>query len=85
MVHSCTERTDLEELIGKETWEDRQTRFRYGPLTLAMKNGEELILENSKCLSSFTKAKIAAVIDRLFIEDTCEAICAKQGFRLTLR
>jgi hypothetical protein len=43
MLHTCTERTDLDELIGNEHWEGQRLMFHYGPLPRAMKGGEELI------------------------------------------
>lgn len=85
MNHACTSRTDLDELIGCECLEGQRVIFRYGPLALAMKRGEELVLENSDCLSVFTLAKVRALLDTLFIEDTNEFIHGQSGYHLTLR
>lgn len=85
MMHTCTERTDLDELIGNEDWEGKNLIFHYGPLSQAMKGGEELVLENSDLLSAFMLAKVRLMLDHLFIEDTAELIKPHDGFRLTLR
>jgi midasin (ATPase involved in ribosome maturation) len=85
MMHICTERTDLDELIGKEYWEGPRLLFHYGPLAKAMKGGEELILENSAALSAFMLAKVRFMLGTLFIDDTAELIEPHAGFRLTLR
>jgi len=85
MMYPCTERTDLDELIGSEGWEGERLIFRYGPLALAMKRGEELVLENSGALSVFTLAKVHAMLNTLFIEDTSESIRSGEGFHLILR
>jgi len=85
MMHPCTARTDLDELIGTEHWEGQHLMFHYGPLARAMKGGEELILENSSALSAFMLAKISLMLGNLFIDDTAEVIHPHAGFRLTLR
>ena len=86
MLHACTERTDLDELIGSEHWEGgQQPVFHYGPLALAMKQDEELVLENSAVLSMLMQAKLRLLHDTLFIEDTNESIRCGAGFHLTLR
>ena len=85
MMHACTISTDLDELIGTETWEDKELMFHYGPLAQAMKCGEELVLENSGVLSAFMIAKLGLLLDKLFIDDTSEVIQPHAGFRLTLR
>lgn len=85
MVYRCTACTDLEELIGSECWEGEHLLFRYGPLTLAMKHGEELVLENSGALSMFTLAKVRATLETLFIDETSESIRPGHGFHLILR
>ena len=85
MVYRCTDCTDLEELIGSERWEGEHLSFRYGPLTLAMKHGEELVLENSGVLSILMLAKVRALLDSLFIDETSESIRPGTGFHLTLR
>lgn len=86
MFHACTERTDLDELIGSEHWEGGQRPvFHYGPLALAMKQDEELVLGNSAVLSRVLQAKLHLLLDTLFIEDTNESIRCGSGFHLTLR
>ncbi len=85
MKHACTECTDLDELIGCEHLEGCVIAFRYGPLALAMKGGEELILENSAAMSVLTLAKVRALLDTLFIDDIAESIHGGAGFHLTLR
>ena len=85
MTHTCSSKTDLQELIGSEAWEGQQLRFHYGPLTQAMKDGDELILENSRVLSAFTIAKLTFMRDSLFIDDTSELIQPHAGFRVTLK
>lgn len=85
MMHTCTDRTDLDELIGNEHWEGPRLMFNYGPLSRAMKGGEELILENSDALSAFMLAKVRFMIGALFIDGTAELIHPHDGFRLTLR
>ena len=85
MMYSCTERTDLDDLIGTEYWEGQHLMFHYGPLAQAMKGGEELILENSRTLSPLTLAKVHVMLGSIFIDDTSELIEPHDGFRLTLR
>lgn len=85
MLHTCTERTDLDELIGNEHWEGPRLMFHYGPLPRAMKGGEELILENSDMLSAFMLAKVNVMLGALLIDGTAELIRPHTGFRLTLR
>lgn len=85
MRHTCTERTDLDELIGSEREEDQHLMFHYGPLAAAMKCGEELILENSAALSSFMLAKLHLMSGNVFIDDTSELIRPCDGFSVTLR
>lgn len=84
MVYLCTVRTDLNELIGSERWEGKRLSFHYGPLALAMKAGEELVLENSASLSLFMLRKISLILGMLYIDDTSEVIEPAAGFRLTL-
>jgi hypothetical protein len=85
MTHHCTNQTDLLELIGSECWEGQRLMFHDGPLTQAMKKGEELILENSGTLSPFLLAKVKVILGAFFIDDTSEMIEPQEGFRLTLR
>jgi midasin (ATPase involved in ribosome maturation) len=84
MMHTCTQSTDLDELIGNECWEGQQLMFHYGPLARAMKGGEELILKDSEILSVFMRAKLNLLLGDLFIDDTSELIHPHDGFRLTL-
>ncbi|HEY5762054.1 MAG TPA: hypothetical protein VIS73_02500 [Rhodocyclaceae bacterium] len=85
MIHACTANTDLDELIGRETHDGPQRQFAYGPLAMAMKQDEELVLENSAALSLFMRAKLGALINDLFIGDTAETLHAGTGFRVVLR
>jgi len=85
MVYICHARTDLNELIGSERWEDERLSFHYGPLALAMKAGEELVLENSASLSVFMLRKISLILGALYIDDTTEVIRPGAGFQLVLR
>lgn len=85
MMHICTERTDLDELIGNQYWSGEHLLFHYGPLAQAMKGGEELILEHCEALSPFMLAKVNFLLGNLFIGDTAEMIRPQEGFRLTLR
>lgn len=81
MRHCCTRHTDLDELIGRET----DGQFSYGPLSAAMKNGDELILEHSDQLSQLTVMKIHAFLHGIFIAETEEWIPESREFRLVLR
>ncbi|WP_300449773.1 hypothetical protein [Accumulibacter sp.] len=85
MMHTCTDRTDLDELIGNQHWDGQHLLFHYGPLAQAMKGGEELILEHSETLSPLLRAKVGFLLGDLFIDDTSELIHPHDGFRLTLR
>jgi midasin (ATPase involved in ribosome maturation) len=85
MMHTCTDQTDLDELIGNEHWEGQHLMFHYGPLAQAMKEGEELVLENSRALSIFMVAKMRFMIGDIYIDDTAELIHPHDGFRLTLK
>jgi midasin (ATPase involved in ribosome maturation) len=85
MVYKCTVRTDLDELIGTEHREGLKPYFQYGPLVIAMKRGEQLILENSGALSPLMVYKVSSVLSKLFIAETAEVIRANDGFRLSLR
>jgi len=88
MKHVCTQRTDLDELIGGEQAVvcDRECRyvFRYGPLAEAMRRDEELVLENSASLSLPMRAKIRMLLDRLFIAETEELIQPGHRFRVIM-
>jgi len=80
MKYHCTPHTDLHELIGC----DGRDGFQYGPLSHALKHGEELVLEESHLLSRLTITKIQAVLRGLFIVETEETLRALPGFRLVL-
>ena len=80
MRHTCTQQTDLDELIGVES----SGSFRYGPLPCALRNDEELVLENSASLSRLTLCKIQALIRGMFIPETEERFLPGANFRLTL-
>lgn len=83
MRHVCTPETDLDELIGLDA-AGRQPGFRYGPIPLAMRGGEELILENSASLSALLLAKVRLLVRDLFIAETEEHIRPGAGFHLIL-
>lgn len=80
MKYHCTPTTDLHELIGQDSLEG----FQYGPLSCALKNGEELVLEESRILPMLMVAKIHAVLHGLFIVETEETLHVPPGFRLVL-
>lgn len=80
MRYQCTPATDLHELIGQDSLEG----FRYGPLSDALRNDEELILEESHLLPCMLVSKIHAVLCGLFIVETEETLRAHEGFRLIL-
>ena len=84
MVHTCSDLTDLDEFIGTEQWEGQRLVFHYGPLPLAMKAGEELILENSGTLSALMLKKVSLILGDLYIDETAEVIHPSDGFLLTL-
>lgn len=80
MKYHCTPATDLHELIGVDSLEG----FQYGPLSSAIKNGEELVLEESHLLPCLLVTKIRSVLHGLFIVETEETLHAPDGFRLIL-
>lgn len=80
MRYQCTPATDLHELIGQDGLEG----FQYGPLSVALKHGEDLVLEESHLVSKTLVAKIHAVLHGLFIVETEETLHAAPGFRLVL-
>lgn len=84
MMHVCTDRTDLDELIGNQHWDGPDLVFHYGPLAQAMKRGEELVLEHCDALSPLMLAKVRFLRGDLFIDETAELIRPHDGFRLTL-
>ena len=59
MVYLCNAFTNLDELIGTGRCNGARRLFHYGPLALAMKSGEELVLENSDALSPFMRKKVS--------------------------
>jgi hypothetical protein len=85
MYHTCTLQTDLDELIGIEYCDDQAPAFRYGPLSLAMKHGEVLVLENSGLLPLIVRAKVQALLSSLMIEETSERILPRRGFHVVYR
>lgn len=80
MKYQCSSATNLHDLIGQ----DGRNGFEYGPLSCAIKNGEELVLEESHLLPCLLVSKIHAVLRGLFIVETEETLRASQGFRLIL-
>jgi hypothetical protein len=80
MKYQCTPATDLHELIGHDSIDG----FRYGPLSHALRNGEELILEESHLLPCMLVSKIRAVLHGLFIVETEETLRPPAGFHLIL-
>lgn len=84
MRYACSSSTDLVELLGREEQTDNGFCFQYGPISQAMKNSEELVLENSSALSRIMLAKIEVLIRNLFLVETEEHIHPASGFHLTL-
>lgn len=80
MKYRCTTKTDLDDLIGH----DESGSFCYGPLSLAMKSGEELELEESTLLSATMLAKLASFLHGLVLVETGESIFPPACFRLVL-
>jgi len=80
MKYHCTPGTNLHDLIGQDSHEG----FQYGPLSSALKAGEELVLEESTVLPLMMVAKIQAVLRGLFIVETEETLRVTPGFRLVL-
>jgi hypothetical protein len=81
MRYHCTCTTDLHELIGQ----DGDNGFEYGPLSSALKRGEELVLEESSFLGLVMVAKINHILhSMLFIVETEETLHAPSGFKLVL-
>lgn len=78
MRHLCTPDTDLDELVGHEEADG----YHSGPLSLAMKTGEELELIASDRLSPLIQLKLTALICGLFIVETGESISPPPCFRL---
>lgn len=80
MKHQCTPETDLDELIGHE----ENCGYCYGPLSTAMRSGEELVLEGSNVLSLLTLHKLQALLGGIFIAETGEKIAVAPRFRMVL-
>ncbi len=80
MKYHCTPATNLHDLIGHDSSEG----FQYGPLSAALKAGEELIFEESHALPRLLVAKVQAVLHGLFIVETEETLLPASGFRLVL-
>jgi hypothetical protein len=80
MRYHCTTTTDIDDLIGR----DGTSGFDYGPLASALRDNEELELENSAALSALMIAKIRILLTGLFIVETEETVRARSGFRLIL-
>jgi len=80
MKHQCTPDTDLDELVGH----DEADGYHPGPLSVAMKAGEELELLASDCLSPLTQTKLAALAHGLYVVETGESISPPPCFRLVL-
>lgn len=84
MRHLCTCQTDIDELIGVEASSAHERSFHYGPIPLAMRADEELVLENSATLPALVVAKARLLVRDLFIAETEEHIRPGAGFRLVL-
>ena len=84
MRYRCSRSTDLMELFGREESTVDGFRFRCGPIAQAMKNGEELVLENSAALSQIMLVKIRELIRSFFIVETEERIYPTKGFHLIM-
>ena len=81
MYYHCTANTDLDELVGHE----EDGGYCYGPLAAAMRNGDELILEDSRSLSGSMRVKLQALLGGiLFIAETGEFIEVSPLFRMVL-
>lgn len=78
MKYHCTAKTDLDDLIGH----DETDGFCYGPLSLAMKRGESLELEESNLLSAIMSVKLQSFLHGVVIVETGEAILPSSCFRL---
>jgi midasin (ATPase involved in ribosome maturation) len=84
MRYLCTRNTDLDDLIGAEATPAQAPGFKYGPIPLAMRADEELVLENSDKLPAILVAKVRLLVRDLFIAETEEHIRPGAGFRLVL-
>jgi midasin (ATPase involved in ribosome maturation) len=84
MRHLCNHHTDLDELIGSDAPLAQESGFQYGPIPLAMRADEELVLDNSASLPAIMVAKVQFLVRDLFIAETEEHIRPGAGFRLIL-
>ena len=80
MRYHCTAATDRDELVGHE----ESNGYCYGPLSAAMRNGDELILEGSRSLSQLMLLKLQLLMGGIFIAETGEQIAAAPCFRMFL-
>ncbi len=80
MRYVCTPDTDLDELVGH----DEADGYHPGPLSLAMRSGEELELLASEYLSPLTQVKLESLTHGLFVVETGESISPPPCFRLLL-
>lgn len=80
MKYHCTAKTDLDDLIGH----DENGGFCYGPLSLAMKRGEALELEESNLLSAPMLAKLSSFLHGVVLVETGESILPPACFHLIL-
>lgn len=80
MKHLCTQHTDLDELIGH----DEADGYHAGPLSLAMKRGEELELLASELLSLPMRLKLESLMRGIFVVETGETISPPACFQLLL-
>lgn len=80
MKHLCTPSTDLDELVGHEECDG----FHPGPLSLAMKAGEELELLASSQLSPCLVFKLGMLAHGLLVAETGETITPLPAFHLVL-
>ena len=80
MRHLCTQDTDLDELLGHQ----EDDGYHAGPLSLAMKAGEELELVASESLSNLTRIKLDVLTRGLFVVETGETILPSEHFRIVL-
>lgn len=80
MKYHCTADTDLDELVGHE----EVNGYCYGPFSTAMRNGDELVLEDSRALPQLMLLKLQALMGGIFIAETGERIAASPCFRMSL-
>ena len=84
MRYQCNGNTDLTDLFGREENTVDGIRFRYGPIPQAMRNNEEIVLENSAALSKLLLAKIGVLSHDFFVVETEEQIHPGKDFHLIL-